>query len=153
MIQLNQSHLLQLLRFVPLPPLRLLLTHVQFVPDMLQSAVPLTVEPGRFFRLDCFGSFRGCHIYLHNKRSTWGRSPMRSDLPVQIIANRAGIVLLNNLEHNGAVGLGGLLHILLDLLDCPIMCNILLQHEVKSLTDTGCFYSLHNTASALKINM
>lgn len=50
---------------------------------------------------------------------------MRSDLPVQIIANRAGIVLLNNLEHNGAVGLGGLLHILLDLLDCPIMCNIL----------------------------
>lgn len=58
-----------------------------------------------------------------------------------------------NLEHNGAVGLGGLLHILLDLLDCPIMCNILLQHEVKSLTDTGCFYSLHNTVFALKINM
>ena len=75
---------------------------------------------------------------------------MGSDLPVQLIANRAGIVLLNNLEHNGAVGLGGLLHILLDLLDCPIMCNILLQHEVKSLTDTGCFYSLHNTVSALK---
>jgi len=92
-------------------------------------------------------------------------------LSVEIIADRTGAILLDDLDDDGAVRLLRLfnnlvfcailyklflvvLHFLLDLLYGPIMCDIFLQHEMKSLTDTGCFHSLHNSAFLLfkKIN-
>ena len=90
---------------------------------------------------------------------------------VEIVADRAHIVLLDDLDHHRTVGLGDLfknlilcavaLKLILVVLDLkfylfhsPIVLNIFFQHEVKSLTDTGCFYSFHNTVSSLiKINM
>ena len=83
-------------------------------------------------------------------------------LSVEIVADRTGTILLDDLDDDGAVRLLGFLddlmlgsvlyklflvmfHFLFNLLYGPIMCDIFFQHEMKSLTDTGCFYSLHNT--------
>jgi hypothetical protein len=43
------------------------------------------------------------------------------------------------------------LHFLLDLLHCPLMLGIFLEHEMQGLANTGCFDPFHQCTSQIKI--